>query len=296
VNPAFINPATLMQWAGQFKRYALICRLNRPADLALLLLPAGWAGVLASGGTPNTGHLIALLLAATLMRCAAWVYDDWMESRLLPEGTDSYVGQGLFTPHELKWLLGGLLSGSLLLILPLPAALLYYAWPAPLLMLGYPYVKTRFLLTQPYLGLCYAWLVPMSYAAQGVHPDKPGWLLFTATLLWASAFTLLHAIPRRDYELRVGIRSLAQLFTDNSWLFVMAMQLTAVFTLWLVGKQMTLGLFFSLGLTVVLLLAPYQLWLVFSHPTEGPKRSYHNQIWSAIAIQCGIAFHYICTC
>lgn len=286
----------LHYWGSQLKRYALLCRLDRAADLALLLLPAGWASLLATDGALDAGRLTLLLLAATLMRCAAWVFDDWMESRLLPEGTESLLGRGMVELRELQWLLGALLLLSLLLLLPLPAVLFYYAWPAPLLLVAFPFLKTRLLLTQPYLGLCYAWLIPMAYAAQGVQPDKAGWLLFTATLLWASAFAMLHALSRRDYELRVGIGSLAQLFGGNSWFFVMAMQLSAVFSLWLAGKQLELGIFFSLGLIVVLLLVPYQQWLLFSHPQKGPLRSYRSQIWSAIAILCGIAFHYLCIC
>jgi len=293
---AMMSAATLRDWSKQLRRYALLCRLHRPADLALLLLPAGWASLLAAKGAPDGGHLVALLLAATLMRCAAWVFNDWMEARLLPEGNESYLGRGVVGLLEVRWLFAGLLLLSLLLLLPLPAVLFYYAWPAPLLLVAFPFLKTRLLLTQPYLGLCYAWLVPMAYAAQGVQPDKAGWLLFTATLLWASAFAMLYALPRRNYELRVGIRSLAPLFGSNSWFFVMAMQLSAAWSLWLAGKQLQLGIFFSLGLIVVLLLVPYQQWLLFSHPVQGPLRSYRSQIWSAIAILCGIAFHYLCIC
>lgn len=296
MNLTSINSESLKTWGSRLQRYAIISRLHRPADLALLLLPAGWASVLAADGTPDAASLIALLLAATLMRCAAWVFDDWMESRLLPEGTDSYYAKEFITKRELKWLLISLLTASLLLLLPLPTLLYYYALPVPLLLVAYPYLKTRMLLTQPYLGLCYAWVIPLAYASQGSHPDKAGWLLFTATLFWASAFAMLYAMPRREYELQVGIRSLAHLFAENSWLFVMAMQISTVFTLWLVGQQMQLGLFFGLGLIVVLLLVPYQLWLLFSHPELGPRRSYHNQIWSGIAILCGITFHYLCTC
>jgi 4-hydroxybenzoate polyprenyltransferase len=285
-----------LQWGERLKRYALLCRLDRPADLPLLLLPALWASLLATDGNPDGARLALLLLGATLMRCAAWVFNDWMEARWLPQGGDSCLGRGLVAPHELRWLLATLLFAALLLLLPLPAVLFYYAWAAPLLLVAIPLVKTRLQLIQPYLGLCHAWLVPMAYAAQGVHPDKAGWLLFTATLLWASAFSLLRALPRREYELRVGIGSLAHLFGRNSWLFILTMQLGAVFSLWLAGRQLELGIFYSLGLIVLLLLIPYQQWLLFSHPDKGPLRSYYSQIWSAIALLCGIAFHYLCTC
>lgn len=291
-----VSTDKLHRWAGAAKRYALLCRLDRPTDLALLLLPAVWGSLLATKGSPDAGRLSLLLLAAVLIRCATWVFDDWMEAKLLPKSTESYLGRKLIELRELKLLLAVLVLLGILLLLPLPGLLFYYVLPVPLLLAAIPFLKTRLLLIQPYLGLSYAWLVPMSYAAQGVQPDKAGWLVFTATLLWVSAFTVLHAIPRREYDLEVGIRSLPQLLGSNSWLFVVAMQLSTVFSLWLAGKQMELGIFFSLGLIVVLLLVPYQQWLVFTHPQEGPLRSYRNQVWSGIAILCGITFNYMCTC
>lgn len=285
-----------LAWGNQLLRYAYACRLHRPADLILFLLPGLWASLLAANGSPDWSVLLTLLLAATLIRCAAWVFNDWMDTRLLPEAPESRLGQGEISLREEQWLLASLVGVALILLLFLPTRLLYYALPVPLLLAAYPFLKIRTPLIQPYLGLCYAWLVPMAYAAQGASPDKATWLLFTATLLWASAFTTLHALPRRHIEQPLGIRSLAQMFDINSWLFIMIMQLSAIFSLWLAGSQMKLGIFFSLGLVVTALLLPYQLWLQFSNSAKGPMRSYHNQIWSGIAILCGIAFHYLCVC
>lgn len=292
----FPHHPPLAAWGKQLRRYAYLCRLNRPADLALFLLPGLWASLLAANGHPHWGSVLTLLLAATLIRCAAWVFNDWMEARLLPEAPESYLGRGQVSLRQELGVLGLLLVAALLLLLPLPAKLFYYAWPAPLLLAAYPFIKTRLLLTQPYLGLCYAWLVPMAYTAQGVMPGKAAWLLFTGTLLWSSAFTTLYALPRRGYEQRVGIRSLAQLFSGNSWFFIMTMQLSAIFSLWLAGNQMELGIFFSLGLVVAVLLLPYQQWLLFSHPVEGPIHSYRSQVWTGIAILSGTSFHYLCHC
>jgi 4-hydroxybenzoate polyprenyltransferase len=292
-----ITPVQRLQhYYRSSRRFLYLCRLHRPADIPLFLLPALWASVLAAGGTLQTAPLLALLGAALLFRCAAWVFNDWMESRLLPEAPESFIARRVVGPIEAQRLFAGLMLGAFLLILPLGLPLLYYAAVALLLLLGFPYIKTRLLLTQPYLGLCYAWIVPMSWSSQGATPGKAAWLVFTAALLWATAFATLHAIPRRSYEQRVGIRSLAQLFRDNSWLFILAMQLSAVFTLWLAGRQLQLDIFFGLGLVTALLLLPYQQWLLFSHPQEGPLRSYRSQIWSGIAIFCGIAFHFLCQC
>lgn len=286
----------LQEWYYTSRPFLYISRLHRPADIALFLLPGLWASVLAAEGEPQTGPMLALLVAALLFRCAAWVFNDWMEFRLLDDAPESFVAQGIVSEREAQFLFGGLLLAAVIFLLPMGLPLLYFAAAAPLLLIGFPLLKTRLLLTQPYLGLCYAWIVPMAWSAQGVIPGKGAWLIFTAVLLLATGFNTLHAIPRRHYEQRAGIGSLAQLFGDNSWMLILATQLGAVLALWLAGRQLELGIFFSIALVVTLLLLPYQHWLHHSHPNAGPMRSYHNHIWSVIAIFCGIAFHYICYC
>ncbi len=278
------------------RRFFNICRLHRPTDIALFLLPGLWAALLASHGSLQWSPLLLLLAAALLIRCAAWVFNDWMESRLIEQAQESFIARQLVSEREAQMLFAALLVLALLLILSLNTLLLYYAIASLALLLGYPILKTRLLLTQPYLALCYAWLVPMAWSTQGVTPDKSAWLLFTAVLFWATAFTTLYALPRSNYEQQAGIRSLTQLFNENSWLFILAMQLCALFTLWLLGQQLEMNIFFRIGLATALILLPYQHWLLFSHPQSGPRRSYRSQIWSGVAILCGIAFHFLCTC
>ncbi|MFO7593484.1 MAG: UbiA family prenyltransferase [Pseudomonadota bacterium] len=286
----------LQEWYFISRPFLYLCRLHRPADIPLFLLPGLWASVLAAEGMPQTGPMLALLFAALLFRCAAWVFNDWMEFRLLKDAPESFVAHGIVSPQEAQFLFGGLLLTALIFLLPMGLPLLYFAAAAPLLLVGFPLLKTRMLLSQPYLGLCYAWIVPMAWSAQGVLPGKGAWLLFTAVLLFATGFNTLHAIPRRDYEQRAGIGSLAQLFGENSWKVILAGQLGAVLALWLAGRELQLGIFFSISLVVTLLLLPYQHWLHRSHPTAGPMRSYRNHIWTAIAVFCGIGFHYLCHC
>lgn len=277
----------------QTLRLLCLCRLHRPTDLILLLQIGLWGSLLATAGKPQWGAVLLLLLASTLIRCAAWVLNDWADARISADARESFIAQGLVTRRQAQWLLATLLLMALLLILPLPTDLLYFAMLTPLLLLGLPLIRTRLALSQVWLGLCIAWLIPLTYAAQGLLPDKAGWLLFTAVLLWASAFTTLYALPRRQYEGTLGIRSLAQVFGDQSGMFVLFIQTTAIFTLWLVGLHLELGIFYTLGLVVALLLLPWQLWLLFSS-SYGASRSYYSQIWTGLAISCGIIFHFLC--
>ena len=284
----------LAPWYRQLLRLLCLCRLHRPTDLLLLLLIGLWASLLANKGEPLWWPMLAVLLAATLVRCAAWILIDWADARISSSAGESFIAQGLVQRQQAQYLFAALLLFALVLILPLGTPLLYFALITPLLLLGLPLIRMRMALSQLWLGLCIAWIVPLAYTAQGVLPDKAGGLLFTAATLWATAFTTLYALPRSSYETRLGIRSLPQLFGEQSGLFVLLMQIAAIFSLWLAGKQLGLGLFYTLGLTVALLMLPWQLWLLFYTPPRGALRSYHSQIWTGVAIAAGIVFHFLC--
>lgn len=283
-------------WRKQVLRLLCLCRLHRPTDLVLLLLIGLWGSLLASQGSPQWAPMLALLFAATLVRCASWIAIDWCDARLAPDAGESFIAQGLVSRQLALRLFGSTLFIALLLILPLGAPLLYLILAVPPLLVGLALIRSRFFLTQAWLGLCIAWMLPLAHAAQGSWPDKSGWLMFTAAALWATAFTTLYAIPRHDYEARLGVRSLAQLFGEQSASFVLLMQGAAIFTLWLAGQTAPLGLFYTLGLLVAVALLPWQHWLLISSPRRGALRAYHQQIWSGIAIACGILFHFLCLC
>ena len=267
--------------------YLHVCHLHRPVDLVLLLTPALWV-VCLSEGSPRYGELIALLLAATAVRCAAWVYNDLLDARFLNEAPESFVTRGIITPRQGWRIFAGLLGFAALLLLFLDPVAYLWGIPALALLLGYPFIKTRTLLTQPYMGLCFAWMVPMAQLTTDPLPQKSLWLLFTATWLWATANTLLYSMPRRDYEARAGIGSLNHLFGDNIGPFAIILQLIAAIALWFVSKQSSLGDPFAIALLAAMALLPYQQWLLSRHPTSGPTRAYRSNILFGLVILLGL--------
>ncbi|MEN8169868.1 MAG: UbiA family prenyltransferase [Pseudomonadota bacterium] len=267
--------------------YVHVCHLHRPVDLILLLLPLLWT-VSLSPGAIHYPDVVVLLLAATAMRCAAWVYNDLLDATMLPEAPESFVTLKLVSRQGGWRLFAGLLAFTILLLLLLDTVIFLWGSVALGLLLGYPLIKRRTLLTQAYMGLCFAWMVAM---AQVIAPDisaKALWLLFTATLLWATANTILYAIPRRGYEERVGIGSLVYLFGDNSGVFVLILQVFAVISLWFVAKQAALGFSFSIALLAALTLLPYQQWLLARHPGSGATRAYRSNILFGLMILFGL--------
>ncbi len=277
----------LVQAARWLRPYLHVCHLHRPVDLILLLLPGFWV-ISLSEGELRFGEVLALLLAATAVRCAAWVYNDLMDAKYLKEAPESFVTIGLITAQAGWALFAGLLGLATLLLLFLDA--IAFAWGAIALglLLGYPHIKRRTLLTQPYMGFCFAWMVPMAELVSPGIAAKSLWLLFTATWLWASANTLLYAMPRRSYEQRVGIGSLNHLFGDNIGPFAIILQLIAAIALWFVSKQSALGDAFAVALLAAMALLTYQQWLLTRHPNSGPTRAYRNNVLFGVLILLGL--------
>lgn len=280
-----------------YQKYLELTRLNQAEDLALLLLPALWASWLASAGEPNPTTVLLLLVAAAALRCAAWVFNDLTEAKLLRVAPDSMVAEGLVAQKKARDLFLGLCVAAAVATAALGLQILPYAPVALGLVLGYPFVKRKSFLVQIYMGTGFAWAVPMAYAAHGASPDKVTWLLFLGVLLWASAYFSLYAVPRVKYERTVGIHSLVQMFGLNFRPMVAVLQSGALLALYLAGRQGDLGPFFTLGLLVASGLVVYQQLLLYTRDVkEGAFSAYRMNIWLGIAVFCGITFHYLCLC
>jgi 4-hydroxybenzoate polyprenyltransferase len=273
-----------VQW---LRPYLHLCHLHRPVDLILLLLPALWTVSLVPAEIQYS-EVITLLLAATAVRCAAWVYNDLLDARYLKEAPESFIAIGLVTTRAGWRLFAGLMGFATLMLLFLDAVVFLWGAVALALLLGYPFIKCRTLLTQAYMGLCFAWMVAVTQVVSPGIATKGLWLLFTATWLWATANTLLYAIPRRSYEERAGIGSLTTLLGDNSGHFAFILQLFAVISLWFVGKQAALGGGFAIALLAALALLPYQQWLLSRHPGSGATRAYRSNTLFGLVVLLGL--------
>lgn len=275
----------------------VLCRLHRPADLLLIWLALLQGGWLASGGPPAVGPVVALLMAATLFRSALWSYNDLMEQRLMAMAPESLVAKRKVSRGFALWVSVGL-SVVALLLLPFELTTFAYALFALLLALGYPFIKLRSYLLQPYMALGVAWAIPLAYAVLGVAIDRAGWLLALANLLLATAAFTLYALPRHDYEQKVGIRSLAQLVGEGgSFALIPLLQWTALFALSLIGKQAKLGPLYDSGLYILIGLFLYQALLLHYFREKGATRqAFRLQIWMGVVLFGGLYFSALCVC
>ena len=93
-------------------------------------------------------------------------------------------------------------------------------------------------------------------------PPRLAWVLFLAGLLWTMAYDTMYAMADREDDRKLGIRSSAILFGDADRFIVGVMQLMSLLALWLVGRDLKLGLWYGLGLAGAAIFALYEQLLI----------------------------------
>ncbi len=270
-----------------------VLHLHRPADLALLWLPLLWGLWLSAGGRPAPLTVASLLLATLLLRCAAWL--------LLGLANAHQGSAGRTLPTLLRALPRPL---TLALALSTAGALLLFAaagWPTLVAALGgaalgaaYLWIRHRTFLGELVLALALAAGSIAGFTAAGVVPNKTAWLLYTAAVLWSTAYLTQRAALHLQQHARLGIKSLTMLFgVADRWLIGL-LQAAALLALWLAARQESLGVFMAIALLTAAALGIYQQLLMRGGTDQGYRRAYLDNVWFGIAIFCGILFHYLC--
>jgi 4-hydroxybenzoate polyprenyltransferase len=184
-------------------------------------------------------------------------------------------------------------AGALALVVPLnrPTQLLAVAGGAVTVV--YPFLKRFFPLPQAWLGIAFAWSVPMAFAAQTGTVPMLAWVLFAGALVWIVAYDTVYAMVDRDDDLRIGVRSSAILFGRADRLAVGALHAAALATLAWAGRLAQLGGWFYLGLAVAALLAIHQQWRIRTREPQSCFRAFLDNNWFGCAVFVGIALDYL---
>jgi len=286
---------TLPQAGAKARDYAQLARLDRPIGIWLLLWPALWALWLAGEGRPDPHVFVVFVLGVVLTRSAGCAMNDYADRNF-----DGHVWRtrerplvtGRVQPMEALALCGALALIALGLVLTLNRLTQLLALAGGVLMLTYPFFKRFFPLPQFYLGAAFTWSVPMAYAAQTGSVPRIAWLLFLAGLLWTMVYDTMYAMADREDDRKLGIRSSALLFGDADRAIVGAMQLMTLFALWLVGKELALGVWYRTGLAAAAIFALYEQALIRERNPEDCVRAFLNNNYFGMSVFLGIALDY----
>jgi 4-hydroxybenzoate polyprenyltransferase len=181
---------------------------------------------------------------------------------------------------------------ALALVSQLNVATLELSLIGAALTITYPFFKRFFPIPQFYLGLAFAWGIPMAFSAELGSVPRAGWLLLLGTVLWAGVYDTFYAMVDRDDDLRLGVRSSAISFGDMDLVIIAAIQLMVLLSLLLVGHMLGLGYRYYLGVGAGALLFAWQQWLARGRDRAGCLRAFQHNNYFGIAVLAGIVAEY----
>lgn len=280
----------------RFHQYLLLTRLNRPIGIFLLLWPTLWALWIAGDGRPKFLVFMVFVLGVVLMRSAGCVINDYADRDIDPHVVrtrERPMAAGRVSSKEALALFGLLCLAAFGLVWLMNDLTIMLSVVGVLLAIIYPFMKRYTHLPQVFLGMAFGWAVPMVFAAQTGEVPQVAWLLFVATVLWATAYDTMYAIVDRPDDIRIGVKSTAILFGNADRLLIGVIQLLFFVAMLLVGRQLDMSLSYYAGLVVAGGFGIYQQYLIRNREAAACFKAFLNNNWFGGAIFCGIVLHYI---
>lgn len=272
--------------------YWRLARLHKPIGSLLLLWPTLWSLWLAAKGVPSLKNLAIFVLGVFVMRSAGCVINDFADRKVdghVKRTQDRPLATGEVSAREAVALfiaLSLLAFGLVLLTNPLTIQL---SVGGLLLAFCYPFMKRYTHLPQVVLGAAFGWGIPMAYAAETNSLPDTIWLVYIANLLWTVAYDTFYAMVDRDDDLKIGVKSTAILFGEQDRLITASLQALALYSLYTVGEEFTLGGFYNLGLIVAAGFCAYQQWLIRFRARDACFKAFLNNNWVGAAVFAGLA-------
>ena len=276
-------------------QYAVLMRLDRPIGIYLLLWPTLCALWIAGEGRPGGWIFTVFVAGVILMRSAGCVINDYADRDFDPHVNRTRhrpLATGAVTPREALTLFVVLCLLAFVLVLTLNTTVILMSVVGAALAATYPFVKRYSYLPQIHLGAAFGWAVPMAFAAQTGGVPKEGWLLFIATILWATAYDTMYAMVDREDDIKIGVKSTAILFGGADRLMIGVLQVLLLVVLVLIGRELQAGSAYYIGVAVAAGFAVYQQYLIRFRDRNGCFRAFLNNNWFGIAVFCGIVLNY----
>lgn len=281
---------------NRLTQYSRLMRLDRPIGIFLLLWPMLWALWIASEGSPNPLVLLVFTSGVVLMRSAGCVINDYADRNYDPhvERTrDRPIAAGRVSPGEALTLFAVLCLTAFGLVLLMNRLTIMLSFVGVVLAALYPFMKRFTHLPQVFLGAAFGWAVPMVFAAQTGAVPKVAWLLFVATVLWATAYDTMYGMVDREDDLKIGVKSTAILFGEADRAIIATIQLLLLAALLMVGQTAGLGGYYYFGLLLASGLVLYQQYLIRERQPKACFQAFLNNNWFGAAVFTGLVLDYL---
>ena len=281
--------------AIKLKLYAQLIRLDKPIGILLLLWPTLIALWIAAGGWPDLDVLFVFVAGVFLMRSAGCAINDYADRHIdckVARTKDRPLTSGKITEKEALMVFAVLCIAAFILVLFMNPLTIVMSLGGLVLAASYPFMKRHHYLPQVHLGAAFGWAVPMAYTAQTNELNPVAWLLFIATVLWATAYDTMYAMVDREDDLKIGVKSTAILFESADKLIIGIIQVTLILCLIMIGRNAELGGFYYTGVLLASGLAIWQQYLIRHRQPAQCFQAFLNNNWFGLVLFVGVFLEY----
>ena len=275
--------------------YARLIRLDKPIGSYLLLWPALGALAIAGNGSPDGWVLFVFVCGVLLMRSAGCAINDYADRDIDLHVTRTRarpLTSGKISARESLAVFAVLALLAFALVLTLNRLTILLSFVGIALAASYPFMKRYHYLPQVHMGAAFGWSVPMAYAAQTATLPKMAWLLYVATVVWATAYDTMYSMVDRDDDLKIGVKSTAILFGDYDRVMIGLLQALFVLAMALAGIDLGFSAIYFVALGIAVLLLLYQQFLINDRMPEHCFIAFLNNHWVGAIVFAGIMAHY----
>lgn len=201
-------------------------RLDKPIGTWLLYLPCTWSiGLAADPGCLPDLHMLTLFgVGALLMRGAGCTINDMWDKdfdKKVSRTATRPIASGDITRFQALVFLGGQLSLALGVLLSLNYYSIALGAASLSLVVTYPLMKRITYWPQFILGLTFNWGALLGWSAVKGSCDWSVCLpLYVSGVMWTLIYDTIYAHQDKDDDLKVGVKSTALRFQENTKLWL----------------------------------------------------------------------------
>lgn len=267
-------------------------RIDRPIGTLLLLWPTLWSLWIAGRGFPDGYNLLIFFCGVVVMRAAGCIVNDYADRHIdghVERTKDRPLATGEISPKAAMVGFVILLIVALALVLQTNRMTIVYSFGGLALVIIYPYVKRWSHFPQVVLGMAWAWVVPMSFAAERGMVPVEALVIYLAVVAWTVVFDSFYAMVDRPDDRLIGVKSTALLWAELELLYIGLLQLLTLACLALAGYLFHRNGLFFFGLVGTAGLFAYQLWQARGRQRAACFRAFLNNHWVGLAIFVSLA-------
>ncbi|XP_037536834.1 4-hydroxybenzoate polyprenyltransferase, mitochondrial [Nematolebias whitei] len=237
--------------------YLRLMRLDKPIGTWLLYLPCTWSIALAAepGCLPDLGLLALFGTGALLMRGAGCTINDMWDKNFdkqVSRTASRPIAAGQISRMQAVVFLGGQLSLALGVLLCLNYYSIALGASSLILVITYPLMKRITYWPQFVLGLTFNWGALLGWSAVKGSCDWSVCLpLYFSGVMWTLIYDTIYAHQDKDDDLKVGVKSTALKFQEQTKLWLSGFTLAMMAGLVVAGVNAEQTLPYYAALTTV---------------------------------------------